>query len=379
MKPQAQLAMGCAPVSGPEPAPDLERFSPAYRRSIEQLTRRSDRFADLIKSFPGLAFALATCYGAPAARAACRKLVGEGAPLRVAAEALGLPWWMRKLPPEAFVQPLQQLPFSKDSEHRMATYVPAEPWKAAAWLQRIQIGHALGDEAFGLWIAKQTKNVPRNRDTNRWVLLAAYAWYSSRPETFAGRLLRTPFAPSQSLRRAIEEADAWRRRIELAVTIGHHIADTWYPASTVHGYDFVPLRTFDDFIAEATAMDNCLDQYGGKMCVTNTRVFSIRLGGNIVADIEIGPHEDDANMPGILQLRGPANRRVPPAIWQAAYAWLGIQTPVPINVSTSLDLTAARAVARQVWRPFVEAKAGVPSAGLLAAYLQSGDVFDPEL
>lgn len=379
MKSQTQLTLGCAPLSGPDKAPNLERFSPTYRRGIEQLARRSDHLADLIRTFPGLAFALATGYGTPANRTACRRLIDEGAPLRKASDALQLPWWLRKLPPEAFAQPIRRLPSGRDCEQRMATYVPLEPWKASSWLQRVQIGCALAGDSFGLWIAKQTKNAPRNRDTNRWVLLSAYAWYSARPETFAGRLLRVPFVPSLSLRRAIEEADTWRRRIELAVTIGHRVADTWYARATVNGYDFVPLRTLDDFIAEATIMDNCLDQYGGKMCVTNTRVFSIRLGATTVADVEIGPHEDDANMPGILQLRGPGNRRVSPAVWQAAYAWLGSQTPVPINAGASLDLAAARMVARDVWRPFVEASAAGHGGSYLAAYLQSGDVFDPEL
>ena len=80
--------------------------TPSYRRFIRELTSCSTALEDLADSFPGLLFALASNYATPAQREQAFDLVYEGAPLREAADALGLPWWLRKLPPRAFAAPL---------------------------------------------------------------------------------------------------------------------------------------------------------------------------------------------------------------------------------------------------------------------------------
>ena len=92
-----------------------------------------------------------------------------------------------------------------------------------------------------------------------------------------------------------------------------------------HGLHFVALRTAEEFIREAAAMDNCLDQFADRLEQGSSRVFSIRKNGRSVADLEIGAHDEEPSMPAVRQLRGPRNRRARPQLWQAAYAWLGAQ------------------------------------------------------
>src|SRR3954447_19788715 len=76
----------------------VESFAPRYRRLVHELVSSGKAFEDLADTFPGLLFALATGGGAANAREMTRARVAAGAPLRDAAETLGLPWWLRRLP-----------------------------------------------------------------------------------------------------------------------------------------------------------------------------------------------------------------------------------------------------------------------------------------
>ena len=87
----------------------IDAFHPSYRRFLAELTSCSPELEDLCDSFPALLFALATDYATPAQRERAFDLISAGAPLREAADALGIAWWLRKLPPQAFVAPLPPL------------------------------------------------------------------------------------------------------------------------------------------------------------------------------------------------------------------------------------------------------------------------------
>jgi hypothetical protein len=97
------------------------------------------------------------------------------------------------------------------------------------------------------------------------------------------------------------------------------------------GFDFVALRTVEDFVAESEALENCLDQYADQLHTGLTAVFSIRKGARRVACVEIGLHDEEVSMPNIVQLRAARNRRAPPEIWQATYSWIGGQRLMPLS------------------------------------------------
>ena len=365
-------------VSPPVAESEVERFCEPAREAVRALTRSSPAIADLSISFPGLLFALATGHGSAGSRERCLAHIKGGGALRHAAEMLGLPFWLRKLPAEAFNSPLAGLPDTPDFNRRVVNHVPGEAWKSAGWLDRVQLTRELVDNDFALWMAWRSKAMPRLRDTNRLVLLSAWAWFSKHPGTYGAGLLRLPFDASLGLRKGMDEADIWKRRIELAVTLGEGIKDTWYGPGSARGYDFVPLARLEDFVAEGVEMDNCLDQFAPQVQQRNTRIFSVRRQGKPVADLEIAPHDEDPMMPAIEQLRGPGNRRAATGIWQAVFDWLSSQPVRPLPVSRAHP-GASRLVARRLWEPYMAALAGRPGEQMLRAYLRSGEVFDPEL
>lgn len=361
--------------AGPNLAPARHafRFRPPYRQAIRRLTQGDPRLEDLALSFPALLFAIATGYGKPEAREAAIDLIDQGASLKLVARALGLPWWTRALPPEAFAEPLHSLVEGAEVQRRIANHIPADTAFIHVWLRAVLLANAIAGEAFALWLASRLKVRPRTGD--RLVPLAAWAWYSARPETAGHALVRCPFEPGMSLKAALEEADAWRKRIDLAAALGPGIADAWYEECDHAGFRFVPLTRIEQYLGEAAAMDNCLDQFAPKMIRQATRVFSIRRDGRPIADIEIGPHEDDAGMPVIEQLRGPANRRVGAEVWQAAYGWLAKQPPRALT-PTPVQARRFQALRREIWRPIGAAVPDGPAATALRDYLKTHDLGD---
>lgn len=97
---------GPAPVTVCEEDPGSRRarrigaFNAGYRPGINELTACSPSLEDLADAFPALLFALATGYGDATARMRAVQMILQGAPLKDVALALGLPWWLRKLPPD---------------------------------------------------------------------------------------------------------------------------------------------------------------------------------------------------------------------------------------------------------------------------------------
>jgi hypothetical protein len=334
----------------------IETFHPLWRRSIQELTTGSDPAEDLADSFPALLFALASGYGTARGREQALGLVAAGAPLRTAADALGLPWWLRRLPAPAFVQPLGAVPGDAEFATQISNLVPALPARTASWLDQVLCAHQACHSLFALWVAKHLPHHGANRRDEILMYLAAWAWHADRPDTTGHRILRRPWSSAISLRRALDELVNWRRRSELAITLGSGLDRTWLSAGSAAGYQFVPLRTIDDFIAESVAMDNCLDRYGDKIDGSTCRVFSVRRRGQAVADVELSPHFTDAQMPAVAQVRGPRNRRAPPEVWRAVYAWMGAQTIEPIGADGLPPRPADRRRARRAfWQPYLSA------------------------
>ena len=376
-KPRVSMRLDGRNASSPVVESEVERFCATYREDVRKLARTSPAVADLAVSFPGLLFALASGYGSLSARERCLNAINAGCSLRTASELVDVPYWLRRLPAEAFGVPLSRLEGSGEFNRRIVSHVPTEAWKATGWLNRVQLARDLVDEDFALWMAWRSKSMPRLRDINRLVPLCAWAWFSKHPDTLGALLLRQPYDPAIGLRKAADETDIWKRRLELAVSLGEGVRDTWYGPGCAGGYEFVPLAKFEDFIAESEAMDNCLDQFAPQVQQRNTRVFSVRKDGKPVADLEIAPHTEDPTMPSIEQLRGPANRRAAAGVWQAVYNWLSAQ-PARTLPATRPHAGASRTVARRIWQPFLEAAKTTPGAATLRDYLKSNDVLDPE-
>lgn len=310
-------------------------FAEPYRQAIVDLSNHSQAFKDLLHSFPCILFALATGHGGIEKRKQAYHLINNGAPLKQVAKVLDIPWWMRKLPAETFVEPLQSpLPSGSNLARAINNTIPKAAHNAASWFHKVCLAYHLCDETFALWVAQQELLYANfegiSQDDACLELLAAWCWYSKHSNAPAYHLITTLWHPNIGLNKAIEAAKTWYNRVKLIIYLGDKgIEDCWLDGGSALGFDFVPLRTAEDFLVEAEMMGNCLDQYADQVCFQRVRVFSVRQNGIPVANLEIGPHEDDRSMPSLEQLRGPQNARVNSLVWRAAYAWMGSQNFAP--------------------------------------------------
>ncbi|MBX9588931.1 MAG: PcfJ domain-containing protein [Hyphomonadaceae bacterium] len=337
----------------------IEAFHPHYRRLVADLTCCAPALEDLADTFPALLFALATGYATPPQRERTFALVNTGAPLREAADALGVAWWLRKLPPHAFAAPLPALSTDPDFGFRITGLVPPDTRLAPIWLTRVAHAHAACSQRYALWLARQDDLIAPPEEF--FMSMAAWAWFSEHEGHLGHRLLRKPWHPDMSFKRAREELGVWRQRLQLIECLGSGIEMPWLSDGMAVGYSFVALRTVDDFVAESEALDNCLDQYADQLRMGATAIFSIRKNARSVACVEIGLHETEATMPTIVQLRAARNRRAPPDVWQATFAWLGGQRLEPLVPARHAPKPAKRTEAqRQLWGPYLAFLAGTP-------------------
>ena len=331
----------------------MQAFHPAYRRFVAELTACAGELEDLADSFPALLFGLVSGYATPEERERCFELVARGAPLRDAADALRLPWWLRRLPAEAFMAPLPVFPFDQDFSLRIANLIPRDAGATPAWLTRVSHAFEAAGPDYALWIARQPDLAAPPDEL--FSFMAAWAWFSGKPGLVGHRLVRRPWTADMSFKRAREELAAWRQRLRLIECLGPGIERAWLADGQVAGFNFVALRTVDDFIAESEALENCLDQYADQLHTGLTAVFSIRKGTRRVACVEIGLHDEEVTMPTIVQLRAARNRRAPPEVWQATFSWLGGQRLEPLSPLRHAPKPLKRIEARrELWKPYLE-------------------------
>jgi hypothetical protein len=335
----------------------LSAYHQPWRRSIASLTACAPTLEDLAESFPALLFALATGYATAAERARAIARVEAGFPLKAAAEALGLPLWLRRFPPQALTVPLPAIPRDGEFAAAIASRVPLDAEEAALWFGRIALALRTVGRDFAIWISKGPRLLPISETREDFQWLVAWAWHSQHPGTRAHGLLRRPWTPAVSWKKARDEVAIWRKRIDLAAILGRGIRDVWFVDGRALGLDIVALRTVEDFLAESVAMENCLDQYAPQMAYGRVRVFSVRRNGRSIANLELSLRSDDATMPCISQLRGPRNRRVSTQVWQAVHAWMGGQ-PFKSLASEPSSPADAGETLRYLWQPFAQALQG---------------------
>lgn len=304
----------------------IARFALPVRAELRRLVRSTPRASELIEVFPAVAYALAIRHGGDAAADAGRRLVAEGAPLRAVAGALGLPMWLRRLPPEAFTTDLCDLPHEEAFARRVPARLPARAAEAADWLEAIRFASRAADTDFALWIARHRLHNRASVHCERLVLLASYAWHSTNPAHPASDLVWARWRPEMAPDTAICAAKSWFNRVLLCVRMPPGRAlDPWLAPGAADGLAFVPLCDSDSVLREARAMRNCADQYAMPLINGRCRLFSVRRGEQHVATLEVIAHSREQGVLTIGQLKGPGNAPAPLDIWQAALRWLAAQ------------------------------------------------------
>lgn len=340
----------------------LKRFLPAVNAAVRRFAGRHGRLADLTISFPALAVTLACAKRDDRAGAVMAAAVA-GWPLDELARATGLPLWTRRLPPECFDGPVAGLPQSNDFWRRIANHLP-KPHEAAAWLNAVAFAAAWGGESYGVWMAREfgtgRKELPlwrRMRDP----ALALWAFYSTRPDTFAHALIDRRWTPAIGFKAAVDAAYSWWTAVDLHVRLGDAlIGDAWLTPGESDGYVFEPLLSAQEIAHEARAMKNCLRSFGADVSQNFARLWRIRKDGRRVAVVEIY-RPRNGHILTIGQLEAARNRPAPQAVWWAAQQWLYRHNlPEVVKRATHAAPPLDAMTWRALWKPFWLEKAKVP-------------------
>ncbi len=307
----------------------IGRFDASRRSSVRRLVKSSPRVADLAIAFPGALYALASRSAPTRRRQKAIDLVEAGAPLRDVAAALGLPLWLRRLPPEAFTAATKELPRSETFSRRIANHLPTSAENSAFWLKAVTFGAEACDDYFALWLAQQAVFMDPGDPERLFGLLAAYAWFSNANLSRAHGLIVVPWRPEMAIDTAVCAAKSWLNRMRLVLQLPKgSISDCWLEPGEARGYTFSPLLDHGAILAEAHAMQNCADQYADRIARDKCRLFSIRRRGVRMATLEIGPHPREAGVLAISQLKARHNLPASSDVWQAAHTWLGAQSEI---------------------------------------------------
>lgn len=332
----------------------LRRYDRGFRRRLRKFAGTSRTCADLVYTFPALAIVFAIGQGGGEARRRAIVLAGAGAPLRDVAAAVALPMWMRRLPPEAFVEFVPPLPASEDFAVRIVNLVPAEPAHAAMWLRWVYVAYRFNGERFAIWLAKRGRFDAADPGAACLWPLAAYAWFSGVEGHEACGLIRRPWKSGMGFAAAVEETRSFMLRIMLDHCREQHGRQgRWYVEQRASGYRIVPLRTTAELLAEGDGMNNCVASYAEAVARGDCLIYGIRRGNRHVATLEVRPHWGRQGAPVIAQLEGPSNGPASDDIRRAVDKWVSRQGRFPVTAPEQLatvQVDAARWIS--LWEPF---------------------------
>jgi hypothetical protein len=335
----------------------IRRFPRSYRRRLRKLVRGSRPLSDLLYSFPGAAFVLAAGNRSPDARGLAIRLVKSGASLAAVAEALDLPLWLRRLPPEAFAAPFGPLPAEAGFARQIVNLIPRTPETTPMWLQWVAFGAEAGDGALALWLADKRIYKAGEVGSIPLLPLIAFAWFSVNRNTVAHRLIDGPWHRKMRFKGAVAEARIWLERVIVDYCLEQQAGNGgWYKEARASGYRFVPLRTPQELSEEGDRMKNCVATYAGKVATGACLIYSVRRGGKRVATLEVTPklRSQEAR---VTQLRGPENCDPAEDVVRAAEGWLAKRGRYPVVARDSLGYLPIRSDRwEEIWQPFCSEK-----------------------
>ncbi len=340
----------------------IARFAAVLRKDIRRIVRSHPRALDLLEVYPGVLYALAIGHGGYAAGEAALSAVESGAPLRSVADALALPMWLRRLPPEAFCGDLSGLPADEPFGRRIVPRLPQRPAEAADWLAAVRFASIAAGSEFALWVVRHRLHGGVASRADRLAVLSAYAWHSRHERSGrASELAWSRWRPEMAPDTAICAAKSWFNRLLLCARLPcDRSLDPWLEPGTVEGLEFVPLTDSAAVLEEARAMNNCTDQYAGALGFGRCRLFSVRRDGHHVATLEVVPHTRESGVLTIGQLKGPCNAPAPLTVWQPALRWLASQDRLLQSTYGARPLTSDAGIWHELWTPYRSACGGAP-------------------
>ncbi len=356
-------------IGRPPVEPQIKRFEKAARKRLRKLVKSSPRFGDLLFSFPGAAYAIAIGGPSSEARAAGVAAVKSGAPLQAVADALGLPVWYRRLPPEAFAGPVEAPLVGPNFARFVVNVTPEEPSAVAPWLQALVAASRAAGEKVAAWLAKQAIWSAEPELARQATLpVAAYAWHSVHREARARSFMDRFWTKHMTFRNAATEARIWLERATSRACAEDEAATrSWRTAQRAGGFVIQPLTTAAELQAEADRMNNCIATYTHFMERGGCLLFAVRRGSKSVASLELRPDPNRVGAARIIQLEGPGNTQAAERVRASVEKWLSRQGPFPLAPGGGIASRPVNAERwKALWAEFVD-DVGPAAAGPFAA------------
>jgi PcfJ-like protein len=338
----------------------IGRFERSARRRLRRLASISPRLGDLIISFPAAAYVIATNSVGPDAAGEAVRRVKEGSSLQDVAKPLGIPMWLKRVPPEAFSGSPTAFPDGEKFARRIAGRIPQNPAHAVCWLNWVCFAGQAADEEFALWIAAEKPPFARPLPTDRVPLrpLAIFAWFSLHPRGLAHELMEKPWQPSMRFPKALSAMQAWLDRIaRLFKPERPRRGFGRYSRRPSGGLRMVPLRTGPQLREEGRIMNHCVGDYAQQVATGQSLIFSVRDGVDHIATLEIR-RQAHRNGYSINQLHGPSNRRPSEGVRIFARNWVDQFSADPTLAlqTNSEEFTLKPAQWKELWQPYTAAK-----------------------
>lgn len=335
----------------------MARFPRPLRKRVRKAASQHAYLADLAFSFPMALFAIASNARGHEATTRAIALVSSGARLNAVADALALPAWLRKVPPEALIEHVPHLPDDATFTRVLVNLMPRDQKLVGPWLQAVDVAANAHSRDLALWTGKNLQKGGAPKRANGVAILAVYAWYSGRPALEARKWITKPWRDNLPLADAISAADSWLTRLQFVCHLPPALVAARPPRQNSAGpYHFHRLSWGDDIIREGEVMDNCLETYAGDLRFGN-QVWSIRKGGLSLADVEIAFQDGARGMPRLVELLAKGNDPAPDDVWRATYRWLSRWRLAPTAVAVKEQPVRIDAIAWQrLWQPYWDAK-----------------------
>lgn len=344
----------------------IARYWMRWQRRVRRFGQISPRHADLVTTFPAAVIATLSRQPNDPVRREINRLVIEGAPLSEIAQLLGLPLWFRRLPPEAFSQPID-MPVSAIAHcgalgARLLNTVPeAKTGRPDRWLQAVGDALATGDEQLAVWLGGQRAFATRRCPVIPILPLALYLSFSRRPELAASRLIVRPWECKMSLGRAANIARQWLIRLlqDKCVDLSKQPSD-FSRTHVVGDFEIVPLLTASALVEEGIAMMHCVGTYVNHVAHGECRIYSLRRQGQRVATMEVRIGVS-SGLPRVTQLKGLQNAAQPREVWEIATAWIMQRLRNSDSAAAFRAGPHSEAAFRKlVWEPYAEGAAMQP-------------------
>lgn len=336
----------------------IRLFETRWQPAIRQLAAADGRIADLAVSFPALLFALAHPRRGLDVRPALDKVLA-GAPLAAIAADLGVPMWLRPLQPALLRAPLPALPDGLLFRRQIANHLPRRAKSATQWFEAVAEAARWGEPDFVVWCARVwcAREAPTGApiEDHDIAYLALWHFFSQRPESEAGLCVDRRWGPTIGWDAAVTAARSFRRTVMTKVLLGAiPVEDPWLQPATVGDFKFVPLLSAAAIIEEASAMDNCVRDFAGRVSGGRYRVWSVQRNGERLATIgfKITPLH-----PFVIidQVKAKSNRRPEPEVLAAVHGWFEglqqIRRDTWGRLSPEVDARRPK-VWRALWRPY---------------------------